>query len=525
MFRIVLRIVTLSLLLAIGVAALVACQANLPPQPQLATQTAEAPVSSPAQQPEPESPAVPPDGADEKDLDFQLRHVISELELSGDPSIGRNLPSIESPIAQLGKKLFFTKALGGDMDSACVTCHSPLLGGGDALRLSIGVGALEPDQLGKGRTHPEGYATVPRNAPTTFNIGMWDSVLFHDGRAESFGKTLGANGADGLGIRTPDVPFGEIDPAAGDNLVMAQSRFPITSKEEMRGFGFEAGKPNQAVRNHLAARLGDYGPGNAELEICRWVAEFRQAFNSTAPVDEIITEHNIFKAIGEYERSQVFVDTPWRAYVLGDASAIDDSATRGALLFFRDVENSGADCASCHKGDFFTDEMFHVLAIPQIGKGKGDGPTQDDDLGRFRETKDPADLYAFRTPTLLNVEVTGPYGHDGAYLTLEGIVRHHLDPEAAVANYDFFQLEPDIYSEHAVMNTQRALGQLLANREAGLPAIENVSLSDQEVDDILSFLLTLTDPCVKDPACLAPWIPQTSESDPDLLRIEVAANR
>ena len=113
-------------------------------------------------------------------------------------------------------KLFFTKALGGDKDSACVTCHHPLLGGGDGLALSIGVGAAEPDLLGPGRTHPAGYFNVPRNAPTTFNIGLWDQVLFFDGRVESLGKTAGMNGDDGLGIRTPDTHLGIADPNAGD---------------------------------------------------------------------------------------------------------------------------------------------------------------------------------------------------------------------------------------------------------------------------------------------------------------------
>ncbi len=83
-------------------------------------------------------------------LDAQLRAVVAEQGLTGDPSLGRDLPSIEDPMAQLGKKMFFTKALGGDGDSACATCHVPTLGGGDGLALSIGVGADDPDLVGPG---------------------------------------------------------------------------------------------------------------------------------------------------------------------------------------------------------------------------------------------------------------------------------------------------------------------------------------------------------------------------------------
>ena len=60
-------------------------------------------------------------------LDEQLRVVIAKQGLSGDPSMGRELPSLEEPLTQLGMKLFFSKALGGNLDSACVSCHHPLL--------------------------------------------------------------------------------------------------------------------------------------------------------------------------------------------------------------------------------------------------------------------------------------------------------------------------------------------------------------------------------------------------------------
>ena len=426
---------------------------------------------------------------------------------------------IEDLLAQLGKKLFFTKALGGDKDTACVSCHHPMLGGGDVLSMSIGVGARDPDLLGPGRARPDGHPNVARNASTTFNIGLWDEVLFFDGRIESLGKTPGKNGNDGLGIRTPDSLYGESDPEAGANLVAAQSRFPLTSREEMRGVHFEAHKPNRYVRAHLSERLGGFGAGAGELAKSDWLAEFRQAFNREADAEMLISDENVSAALAAYQRSQVFVDTPWRAYVQGDQDATSASAKRGALLFYRPPAGNGADCGRCHSGDFFTDEQFYVLAVPQVGPGKDDGQFHDDDFGHFRETGQPADLYAFRTPTLLNVEGTGPYGHDGAYTTLEGIVRHHLDPAAALRSYDYSQLDPSVQTEHTELNTSRALAKLEADRRAGLPTIKNVTLSDAQVADLIRFLLSLTDPCVKDPTCLAPWIPDENETDPDGLRL------
>lgn len=118
------------------------------------------------------------------DIEIALRQLVMEHELLGDPAAGRELPSIEKPLAKLGRKLFFSKSLGGDRDAACVSCHHPVLGG-DALALSIGVGADDPDLLGPGRTHPDGDFTVPRNASTTFNLGLWNEGLFWDSRRGS----------------------------------------------------------------------------------------------------------------------------------------------------------------------------------------------------------------------------------------------------------------------------------------------------------------------------------------------------
>ncbi|PCJ84799.1 MAG: cytochrome-c peroxidase [Thiotrichaceae bacterium] len=453
-----------------------------------------------------------------------LLTLVAAAGITGDPTTGRTLPVIEDAKAQLGKKLFFTKGLGGINDSACVTCHHPTLGGGDNLSLPIGVGAETPDLLGPGRFHDsavvaddggvyDGGPTVPRNAPTTFNIGLWDQALFHDGRVESLGKTVGVNGDDGLGIRTPDSAFGVADPDSGTTLAAAQARFPVTSHEEMRGFTFEFGNTNAALRTALEAKLTVFSG---------WDAEFTAAFG-----DPAITYGRIAEAIGEYERSQVFVDNPWKDFVEGNEDAIVESAKRGAMLFFNTLEDGGANCASCHSGDFFTDESFHVLAMPQIGRGKGDdnGTLTNDDFGRARETGDDADRYKFRTPTLLNVEVTGPWGHAGGYTTLAEVVRHMLNPNDAISTYNFSLLNPTIQASDMLTNTQFALTQLETNRTNNVNKVhQDVAFTDDNVVDLVEFLRTLTDPCVIDRACLAPWIPDAADTNPDGLRLNAIDN-
>jgi cytochrome c peroxidase len=452
-------------------------------------------------------------------VDEKLLSLVTAAGLTGDPTTGRTLPAVTDAKAKLGKKLFYSKGLGGDDDSACVTCHHPSLGGGDDLSLSIGVGAETPDLLGPGRFHDmaatgyDGSPPVPRNAPTTFNIALWDQALFHDGRVESIGKTAGKNGDDGSGIRTPDSAFGVADPDAGSTLTAAQSRFPITSPEEMRGFIFQAGNTNAELRTALEVKLTNSG----------WGMHFAMAYDG----DATVTHQKVAEAIGEFERSQVFVDSPWKAYVEGDKTAISESAKRGATMFFSSIEDGGANCTSCHAGDFFTDEQYHVLATPQVGRGKGNGTSGSDDFGRFRESNVAADMYRFRTATLLNVEVTGPWGHAGAYTELENMVRHMLNPADAIAHYDFNQLDPNagIQSDDMLVNTQRALDQLEVNRTNNVSGVhQNIEFADTDVADMVEFLKTLTDPCVKDRGCLAPWIPDGMGSGPDGLKLDAVDN-
>ena len=453
------------------------------------------------------------DGTESKDT--SLSKIIIANALTGDPMANRSIPNINSQQAQLGMRLFFSKSLGGDRDSACVTCHHPILGGGDELSLSVGVGAVNPDLLGTGREHDnsapnnDGGPPVPRNAPTTFNIAGWDSVLFHDGRVESLGKTADLNGDDGEGIRTPDSPLNEEDALAGTNLTQAQARFPVTSPEEMKGFNNDD-KDNQGIRDYVSSRLGGYGEGAGELSDNNyWLEKFRTAFNNaTGTAEELINEQNVSFLIGEYERSQSFVDTPWKRYIEGDKSALSDKEKKGALLFFNSQANNGANCSSCHSGDFFTDEDFHNLAMPQLGRGKGDGVDGSDDFGRFRETNAVDDIYAFRTPSLINVEVTGPWSHAGSYTSLEAVVRHHLNPDDAINNYNTNQLtQAGIQNlDKLQTNTQKALAKLADDRIAGKDVIQNTALTDDQVDELIEFLKALTDPCVKDRDCLASWI-------------------
>ena len=425
-------------------------------------------------------------------IDDDIRLLIKAHKLSGNAAQGVRVPSIQSPKAQLGMKLFYSRTLGGDGSTACVSCHHPMLGGGDGLSLPIGVGSVNPKIIGPNRRMKNnGEITVPRNAPTTFNVALWKQHMFHDGRVKKL---------DDYSIMTPDVALNTADALSGENLVQAQARFPVTSMEEMRG-NFLNGEMNQTLRRTLSARLQK-----------NWEKSFRIAFNDYySEIGDLITEQNMSEAIADYERSQLFVNNPWKAYVEGDKQAISASAKRGAKLFFAPHSAGGANCASCHSGDFFTDEQFYNAAIPPIGKGKHkhDGDTDMDDQGCYLVTKKPEDKYRFRTPSLLNVEVTGPWGHNGAYSSLEAVTKHMLNPKKAAKNYRKSQIK----QAGIDFSKTRSNIKTLLNSKIDLSPTPNAS--KQDVKDLVAFMKTLTDPCVKSRECLSPWIPSANSNDPD----------
>jgi len=425
-------------------------------------------------------------------IDNDIRLLINAHKLTGNPAQGVHIPLIHSPKAQLGMKLFYSRTLGGDQSTACVSCHHPLLGGGDGLSLPIGVGSANPNIIGPNRRMKNnGDITVPRNAPTTFNVALWKKHMFHDGRVKKL---------DEYSIMTPDVALDTADALSGENLVQAQARFPVTSMEEMRG-SFLNGEMNQTLRRSLSARLHK-----------NWVKSFRIAFNDNhSSVADLITEQNISEAIADYERSQLFVNNAWRAYVEGDKQAISESAKRGAYLFFAPKSKGGANCASCHSSDFFTDEQFYNAAIPPIGKGKHkhDGDTDMDDQGCYLVTKKPEDKYRFRTPSLLNVEVTGPWGHNGAYSSLEAVTKHMLNPIKAAKKYTKAHVEQ---AGIDFSKTRRNTKTLLKSKIDVKPMR---GATEQHVKDLVEFMKTLTDPCVKSRECLSPWIPPANSNDPD----------
>jgi cytochrome c peroxidase len=227
------------------------------------------------------------------------------------------------------------------------------------------------------------------------------------------------------------------------------------------------------------------------LDIPEYVTLFEAAFPGIER-DDLGFQHAA-NAIAAYEMATyTFLDSPWDRYLEGDDSALSDSAKQGAVIFY-----GKAGCVDCHSGDLMTDQAFHNMAVPHVGPGKGrEGPL---DYGRARETGSDCDLYAFRTPPLRNVALTGPWMHNGAYTTLIEAVRHQLDPLATLQTYEPSQLTAELIE---TVRTDRSI--IEAALDCQEVHLDTVELTEEEISYLLDFLHALTSPSASEAADLVP---------------------
>lgn len=382
---------------------------------------------------------------------------------------------------ELGKNLFFDKLLSGNQNISCATCHHALTDTGDGLSLPIGEGGR-----GLGVTRDTGsgadavHERVPRNAPPVFNLGARSfTVLFHDGRVE-------ADDSFPSGVKTP---AGHDLPNTLDNPLAAQAMFPVTSGAEMAGQAGENAIADAAAAGNLAQ------PGGVWEQLAERLKanpEYVSMFSAAYGINQSdITYAHAANAIAAFEASAWRADnSAFDRYLRDEEKALSKSAKKGMKLFYGE-----ANCASCHSGTFQTDNRFHAIAVPQIGPGKGQDFDGHGDFGREAISGNPADRYRFRTPTLRNVALTAPYGHSGAYDTLEDMVRHHLDAAEGISNYDcanapVLPSRPDLDALDCIVQNDPARVTAIADSAE----ISPVSLKEKEIKYLVDFLHALTDP-------------------------------
>ena len=301
-------------------------------------------------------------------------------------------------------------------------------------------------------------------------------TLFHDGRVQ-------VDLSRPSGLRTP---LEEEMVEGFSSIISAQTMFPVLSADEMAGH-YSENEISEAVRRGTLTGKG--GAWDLISKRVQAIPEYSDFFIDT--YDHIETAQDI-KFTDISNAVAAFMEFEWRS----DTSPFDDflqgrldlaiSQEKGMELFY-----GKANCSSCHAGALFTDHQFHATGQPQVGPGKAARfQSHSRDLGRFRVTGNIKDKYAFRTPSLRNVELTGPWGHAGAYSNLEAFVDAHLNPYLALSNYDKSNVTLTKYdaNDWKIMDNANEVKAI-----ADSITIKPVIISDGEVTDLLAFLGTLTD--------------------------------
>ena len=269
----------------------------------------------------------------------------------------------------LGRRLFFDRRLSANGTLSCGMCHIPEQGfAQNELATPVGI---------EGRS-------VRRNAPSLYNVA-YVPALFHDGREASlelqiWGPLLAAN------------EMGNVD------------RAEVVSKVQS---------------------TDDYAEQFAEL------------------YSDGVTARSIGDALASYQRTLLSADSPFdRWYFHGEADAVTTQAQRGYAIF------ASRGCSECHsvgnEAARFTDDDFHNTGIgyradrsprrvSRVQLAPGFTVALDvvidipriPDAGRFEVTQRAADRWRYRTPTLRNVALTGPFMHDGSVASLTAVVEYY----------------------------------------------------------------------------------------------------
>ncbi|MFT6460161.1 cytochrome-c peroxidase [Pseudophaeobacter arcticus] len=344
-------------------------------------------------------------------------------------------------LEQLGEALFHDENLSLNRSQSCASCHDPERGFSDARRSADGAFSLGDD----------GRSLGNRNAPTASYAafippfhqnedGKWIGGLFWDGRAADLEEQAGG---------------------------------PPLNPVEM-------GLPDKAV---LVQRLRE-NPAYTE--------QFSTLFTPTVLQQDETGFTAMTQAIAAFERRDEFApfSSKYDRYLAGKA-AFSKEEELGRTLFFSD---QFTNCNQCHQlrgspigaQETFTDYSYHNIGVPRNPAGIQEAGMAvdfvDDGLLANPQVTDPGQRGKFRTPTLRNVAVTGPYMHNGVFQDLRTVVlfynRYNSKAEAAQMNPETGQP----WGEAPVPGT-------LSVKEL----THGPALDAQRVDALVAFLKTLTD--------------------------------
>lgn len=304
-------------------------------------------------------------------LDDAKNHAVIQPKLPlGLAAAEANITGIkENPMTlakiELGRQLYFDTRLSKDNTVSCATCHHPDTAFAAHTQFGVGI----EDQEGG------------RNSPVSYNR-IVTGPQFWDGRADS---------------------------------LEAQAVGPIENPIEMGNTHENCVKTLAGIEGYRIQFEKIFGADAVTIDnVGKALATFeRTLVTAPAPYDYLEITKNVEKQWGE-DMDELEEEEPeqFEQYQIAKkkSESMSDAARRGAELFFDEKSN----CTACHAGANFADEKYHNLGVGMMAEKP--------DVGRFEISKKEIDKGAFKTPTLRNVALSGPYMHDGSQKTLEEVV-------------------------------------------------------------------------------------------------------
>jgi cytochrome c peroxidase len=351
-------------------------------------------------------------------------------------------------LAWIGERIFFDTRLSEPAGVSCASCHEPsrAFTGDNSSKLGIARGS-KPESLGT------------RNTPTLMYLATAPEFQF----VERDGKRI---------------PVGGFfwDGRAGTRE--AQAKEPLLNPLEMNN--------------------GDVKMVVAKVAAADYALLLRRAFGPDVFADPQRAFDAIAASLVAFQGSAPFAPftSKFDAVVRGTAKFTEQEEHGFGLFTIRQKGN----CAQCHmvnrdskdpRASLFTDFGYHALGLAREPTIPGNADPKFIDMGLCGPQRiDPPDgkkwCGFFKTPTLRNVEITAPYMHNGRFTTLRDAVAFYAtrdtDPKRWYPKGVFDDLPVELHG-----NVDRETPPY--HREIG----KRPALNDEEIDDIVAFLKTLTD--------------------------------
>ena len=372
---------------------------------------------------------------------------------------------------ELGKKLFIETNLSGNRNVSCKTCHNPMKGTSDALPLS---------------QTEDGKGVLRRNSQALFNLGQPGHLfMFWDGRVHY-------NPVDHI-FTTPEPALNGKNPLASHitNVMTsspsAQAIFPLLSHEEMRGKKGDNeiadAKTNLEAWDLLVKRLTTEEASDKD----RYIRLFNQAYPEISNNAKNVNIGHVGEALGTFMKQQFQSNTsPFHRYVAGDDTALSEKEKKGLAVFI-----DRGRCITCHQGNMLGLNIFFTsVGVPHLGAR----PTAHD-RGRGEINNETFRNHFFKTPSLINVGLTAPYMHNGAFKTIKEVITHYNNIRHSLHH---FELSPEGRKEFPVeveiLNDSQTMKEIFGAIQAPFLR-QGLGLTDEEMSDLEAFLTNgLTDP-------------------------------